>query len=105
MLYLIRTRMKESSTGADINNLNRVIDDEVAPALMKIEGVRSVEAYNSITGELVMLLEIENLAAVDRTLSDPGVAAVAGKWLAVAVRTGGEILYDRPAWQGLYGEN
>ena len=104
MLYIIRTRMKESSTGADINALNRTIDAEVVPALTRIDGVRSAEAYNSISGELVMLLDIDNLAAVDRTLADPGVAKVAGKWLALAVRTGGEILYDRPAWQGLYGE-
>ena len=105
MLYIIRTRMKETSTGADINELNRIIDEEVVPALVKIDGVNSVEAYNSITGELVTNLDIDNAAAIDRTLTDPGVAGVAGKWLALAVRTGGEVLYDRPAWQGLYGEN
>ena len=36
----------------------------------KIEGVRSVRAFNSSGGEMVILVEIDGLAAIDRALVD-----------------------------------
>jgi hypothetical protein len=103
MLYIVRVRMKESTTGADIGPLNKLLDTELLPALASVDGVNSAEGYNSITGEIVVLLDIENTGTVDKLLSNSAVAAATGKWLELAVRSGGEILYDRPAWQGLYG--
>ena len=105
MLYIVRGRMKEATTGADIGALNRTLDTELIPAMEGVDGVNSAEAYNSITGEIVVIIDIEEMGTVDRILGNSMVAASVGKWLDLAVRTGGEVLYDRPAWQGLYGEN
>ena len=38
-----------------------------------------------------------------RILADKGCQAVFGEFYAHSVRTGGEIFFDRPAWQALYG--
>lgn len=54
MLYIVRGRMKDSTTGADIGPLNKTLDTRVIPALSDVEGVNSAEAYNSITGEAEM---------------------------------------------------
>ncbi|MEZ4521360.1 MAG: hypothetical protein R3A46_06935 [Thermomicrobiales bacterium] len=105
MLYIVRGRMKESTTGADIGPINKTLDTELIPALERVQGVNSAEAYNSITGEIVVIIDIENAGTVDRILGDASVGSSVGKWLELATRTGGEILYDRPAWQGLYGNN
>jgi len=46
------------------------------PVLKKVEGVRSTQGYNSITGDLVFIMEIENMATIDRVMADPGVAGI-----------------------------
>ena len=51
------------------------------------------------------LLDIDNLAAVDSILVNPGCRAVFGEFAALTMRTGGELLFGRPAWQALYGED
>ncbi len=105
MLYITRSRYKESVKAENIPDINKLIDAEIIPAIEKVEGVQSIKAYNSITGEVNMVMDIQNLATVDRIMSDPGVRAVAGKIYDVLVRTGGDVLYDRPKWQGLYGKS
>ena len=105
MLYIVRSRMKEATTGVDFGPLNRLLNQEIIPALSSVAGVNSAEAYNSITGEIVLILDIDNMATVDRVLTDQATSASVGKFLEFTTRTGGEILYDRPAWQGLYGNN
>jgi hypothetical protein len=104
MLYLTRSRQKESMRPEQLAELNGLIDTEIIPAIRDIQGVRSVQAYNSINGELVLLLDIENLATVDRIISNRDLAPSLSKLTGYVVRTGGEVLYDRPAWQGLYGK-
>jgi hypothetical protein len=103
MLYVTRNRLKETVTGEQLGEINRLIDAETIPAIEKVEGVRSVRAYNSITGDLTFVLDIQDMATVDRILADPGVRAGMAGFYDLTVRTGGEVLYDRPAWQGLYG--
>jgi hypothetical protein len=65
---------------------------------------RSAQAYNSINGEVTFVLDIQNMATVDRILADPGTRAGMAWAYDLLVRTGGEVLYDRPAWQRLYGK-
>ena len=103
MLYVARNRLKESVTGAQLGEVNRLIDAEAIPAIEKVEGVRSVRVYNSINGDLTFVLEIQDMATVDRILADPGTKAGMARLFDLTVRIGGEVLYDRPAWQGLYG--
>jgi len=105
MLYITRSRYKESVMASNIPDINKLFDTEIIPAIEKVEGVQSVKAYNSITGEVNMVMDIQNLATVDRIMADPGVRAIAGKIYDVLARTGGEVLYDRPQWQGLYGKS
>ena len=105
MLYVTRGRYKESVKGEDLLEINKFTDTELIPAVEKVEGVRSAQAYNSITGELTFVLDIRDLATIDRLLADPGCKAVLGKTLAFMVRTGGEVLYDCPLWQEMYGKS
>ncbi len=105
MLYTTRFRVKESVTPAQAGEVNRVLDTKVIPAVLKVEGVNTFDVYQSNNGELVGLLDIDNLAAVDNILRDPGCRAVFGEFAALTMRTGGELLFDRPAWQALYGED
>jgi hypothetical protein len=105
MLYTTRFRLKESLLPKDMAEVNRLIDTKIIPAGTAVEGVRSVAGYQSITGELVLMLDIADLATVDRILADKGCQAVFGELYALTMRTGGEILFDRPAWQALYGKS
>ena len=104
MLYITRSRIKESIKASQLPEINKLIDTEIIPAVEKVDGVRSVTAYNSITGELTIVLNIENLATIDRVTADARCRASLGKWSDYTVRTGGEVLYDRAVWQGLYGK-
>jgi hypothetical protein len=103
MLYVTRSRYKESVTASGLAEANKLLDTEIFPVVEKVQGVRSVQAYNSINGEVVLLLDIENLATIDRVLADPGCQAAFGKIYTHLARSGGEVLYDRQRWQGLYG--
>ena len=105
MFYITRNRYKEFVKASDLLEINKLLDTEIIPTINKVEGVRSSTAFNSITGEVVFVLDIQNLATVDRILSDPNLKPVMGKIYDVFVRTGGEVLYDRPQWQGLYGKS
>jgi hypothetical protein len=100
---MTRSRSKERIGPGDLAGINRQLDTEVLPAVARVQGVRSVQAYNSITGELVFILDVENLATIDRLTADTEVAAALSRLMANLVRTGGEVLFDRPTWQGIYG--
>lgn len=104
MLYTTRFRVKESVTPAESGEVHRVLDTKVIPAVLKVEGVNAFDVYQSNNGELVGLVNIDNLAAVDSILVNPGCRAVFGEFAALTMRTGGELLFGRPAWQALYGE-
>ena len=54
---------------------------------------------------MCFILDIEDLATVDRIMADSGTRAALGKIYDFFVRTGGEVLYDRPRWQVLYGKS
>jgi hypothetical protein len=104
MLYITRSRYKESVSATGLAEANKFVDMEVLPAAKAVPGVRSAQSYNSISGEMVFILEVENLATIDRVLSDPGCHAAFAKLHTYFARSGGEVLYDRAKWQGLYGE-
>ena len=105
MLYITRSRVKESLKSEHLSEVNKLLDIEIIPVVEKVEGVRSAKAYNGINGELTFVLDIQDLATVDRIMADDGCKAVLGKLIEYTVRTGGDVLYDRPTWQALYGQN
>jgi hypothetical protein len=79
-----------------------VIDTEVIPAIDAVAVVRDAQAYNSINGEVTFVLDIQDMATVDRILLDPRLKAVLGKLWNMLSPTGGEVPYDRVRWQELY---
>ncbi len=105
MLYITRSRMKESVGPQDLRQMSKLLDEEIIPAVEKVTGVRSAQAYNSINGDLTVVLDVENMAAVDTLMADPGCQAVLGKLLGYVVRVGGDVLYDRARWEDLYSKN
>lgn len=105
MLYITRNRYKESVTAKNLPEINKLLDTEIIPVIESVDGVKSATAFNSITGEVAFVLDIKDLATVDRIMADPGTRAALGKIYDVFVRTGGEVLYDRPKWEGLYGKS
>ena len=102
MIYITRFRIKESVQPTETAEVHKLFDTKIIPAVEGVEGVRSAQVFQSFNGELVALIEMDNLATVDRILVDEGCRAVFGELGKHTMRTGGEVLYDRPAWQALY---
>ena len=103
MIYLIRLRLKDSATIDDFPKINQHLDEVALPAIGNSEGVQAVQAYNSIHGEIVLIIDMENLAALDRILNTREVGAAISPLLQWTVRVGpGDIMYDRGPYQALY---
>jgi hypothetical protein len=102
MIYVVRQRYKEWVKPEDFPKVSRVID-EVISAMEKIEGVRSVRAFNSSGGEIVILVEIDGLAAIDRALVDEQYNRIASGMFEYMMRVGGEVWFDRTSWEKCYG--
>jgi len=102
MIYVVRQRYKEWVKPEDFPKVSRVID-EVSASMEKIEGVRSVRAFNSSGGEIVILVEIDGLAAIDRALVDEEYNRIASGMFEYMMRVGGEVWFDRKSWEKCYG--
>ena len=102
MIYVVRQRYKEWVKPEDFPRVSRVID-EVSASMEKIEGVRSVRAFNSSGGEIVILVEIDGLAAIDRALVDEEYNRIASGMFEYMMRVGGEVWFDRKSWEKCYG--
>ncbi|MBI4641057.1 MAG: hypothetical protein HY731_10200, partial [Candidatus Tectomicrobia bacterium] len=68
MIYLVRSRLKDSATLADLPTINKLID-ETLPMIERVQGVRAARAYNSFNGDIVVIFDIENFATIDRILA------------------------------------
>ncbi len=103
MIFVVRNRYKESLRPADFQKVNRLIDEGIIPSMEKIKGVKSVRAFNSFGGEIVLLVEIDELAAIDRALVDQEYNRIASRMFDYLVRVGGDVWYDRKSWEKCYG--
>jgi hypothetical protein len=103
MIFVVRNRYKESLKPEDFAKVNRLIDEGVIPAMERIQGVKSVRAYNSFGGEIVLLVEIDELAAIDRALVNEEYNRIASQMFDHMVRVGGDVWYDRKSWEKCYG--
>ena len=103
MIFVVKNRYKESLKPADFAKVNRLIDEGIIPSMEKIKGVKSVRAYNSFAGEIILLVEIEELAAIDRALVDEAYNRIASGMFDYMVRVGGDVWYDRKSWEKCYG--
>jgi len=103
MIYVVRNRYKEALKPEDFAKVNRLIDEGIIPAMEKIRGVKSVRAFNSFGGEIILLVEIDELAAIDRALVDKEYNRIASAMFAYVVRVGGDVWYDRKSWERCYG--
>lgn len=103
MIYVVRNRYKESLKPADFPKVNDLLDRKIIPSMERIKGVRSVRAFNSFGGEIVLLVEIDELAAIDRALVDERYNRIASEMFDYMVRVGGDVWFDRGSWQRCYG--
>jgi hypothetical protein len=103
MIYVVRNRYKEALKPKDFAKVNRLIDEGIIPAMEKIRGIQSVRAFNSFGGEIVLLVEIDDLAAIDRALIDEEYNQIASSMFVYMVRVGGDVWYDRKSWEKCYG--
>ena len=105
MIFVVRNRYKESLKPEDFAKVNRLIDEGVIPAMERIQGVKSVRAYNSFGGEIVLLVEIDELAAIDRALVDEEYNRIASQMFDHMVRVGGDVWYDRKSLEKCFCRN
>jgi len=103
MIYVVRQRYKEWLKPEDFPKVNRLIDEGVIPEMEKIQGVRSVRAFNSFGGEIIILVEIDGLAAIDRALVDKEYNRIASGMFEYMMRVGGDVWFDRTSWEKCYG--
>jgi len=103
MFLVARQRYKESLKPEDFAKVNRLLDEGIIPAMERIKGVKCVRAYNSFRGDVVILVEIEELAAIDRALVDAEFNEIASGMFDYMVRTDGDIWYDRKSWEKCFG--
>ena len=103
MIYVVRNRYKESLKPEDFPKVNNLIDQRIIPAMERVKGVRSVRAFNSFGGEIILLVEIEELAAIDRALVDEEYNRIASEMFDYMVRVGGDVWFDRKSWERCYG--
>jgi hypothetical protein len=94
MIYVVRQRYKESVKPEDYRKVNRLLDEGVIPAMEKVDG----------GGEIVLLVEIDEFAAIDRALVDEQYGRSGSEMFDYMVRVGGEVWYDRQSWEGCYGQ-
>lgn len=102
-MFVVRQRYKESVKPEDFVKVNRLLDEGIIPAMKKIKGVKSVRAFNSFGGDVVILVEIEELATIDRALVDEEFNRIASGMFDYMVRVGGDIWYDRQSWEKCFG--
>ena len=102
MIYLVRLRLKDSATVADLPTINKLIDEAIS-VIEQIQGVRAARAYNSFHGEIVFILDIENLATIDRALATREVGEAAARFRQWTTTVGpGDVMFDRGPYQALY---
>jgi len=104
MIYVVRNRYKESLKPADFRKVNDLLDNKIIPSMERIKGVRSMRAFNYFGGEIVLLVEIDELAAIDRALVDERYNRIASEMFDYMVRVGGDVWFDRGSWQQCYGK-
>ncbi len=98
MIYLVRLRLKDSVTAVDIPAINKDLDEVSLPALVKSDGVRAAQAYRTDRGGIVVIIDIENLTALEQMLAARELEGAIAPLLQWTVRDGPDvILYDREA--------
>lgn len=100
MLIISRCRIKEHVRSDGMAALNQWLDGEFIPVYEKTEGVNSIQAYNSNSGDLIFVADVDNYATVDNILANADFAPVIDKWFEYLTKIGEDILLDRPVLQG-----
>jgi len=81
-LYTRTFSLKGSLTDGEVLDLWRWTMDEVIPAVRGVSGIRSVKAYSgagALRADLSLLVEMDDAAAYERLLMDPGVRPLLGR--------------------------
>jgi hypothetical protein len=81
-LYARTFNLKDSLTDEEVLRYWRFCLDEVTPALLKVNGVRSVRWYSgagALRADISVLFEMDDAAAYERLLLDPTVRTMLGR--------------------------
>lgn len=81
-LYTRTYALKDALTDDDVLSYWRFAMEEVAPACLHVPGIRSVKFYSgagALRADLSILIEMDDAAAYERLLVDPGVRKLLGR--------------------------
>ncbi len=84
-LYTRTWDLKESLSDAEVVEFWRFCVDELIPACVKLEGTRSIKLYSgagALRADLTLAWEMDDASAYERTLHNPEVRALIGKFYA-----------------------
>ncbi len=86
-LYVRGFNLKDSLSDAEAVGYWKFVHEEVVPAVLKVNGIRSVKFYSgagALRADVLVQFEMDDAAAYERVLVDPGVrrllAKVYGAW-------------------------
>jgi hypothetical protein len=81
-LYTRTYALKDALTDEDVLAYWRFAMEEVAPACLHVPGIRSVKFYSgagALRADLSILIEMDDAAAYERLLLDPGLRKLLGR--------------------------
>lgn len=81
-LYTRTFSLKDSLSDAEVGQYWKFALEEVAPAALKVSGIRSVTFYSgagALRADLTVLFEMDDASAYERLLIDPEVRKLLGR--------------------------
>jgi len=89
MYYMTDCQYKTSMRSADPSMAkHKLVDAEIIPAIKHVAGVRSVHGYCNKPGHLTLVMDIQDLATIDRMLADQMCQVIFDRLNITAVRAG-----------------
>ena len=83
--YVRRFNLKDSLTDAEVVAYWKMLMDELAPAVRKIDGINAVRFLSGAGGlraDLRVILEMDDAGVYERMLADPSIPAVVSRFYA-----------------------
>ena len=83
--YVRRFNLKDSLTDAEVVAYWKMLMDELAPAVRKIDGINAVRFLSgagALRADLRVILEMDDAGVYERMLADPSIPAVVSRFYA-----------------------
>ena len=81
-LYARHFNLKDSMSDAEVVEYWKFAQEEAVPAMLNVEGVRSVKFYSgagALRADILGLIEMDDASAYERLLVDPQVRSLLGR--------------------------